>query len=261
MDNSKREDVTFAEEGFKPFLYPPQINTDYITIRIEPGTHEREETVRNRAIEATAGVNEAESISDSVKDNFMLTVKDNGEIKLSDVISDTNGAKGYAYPLSETESAELKAIFDKKVGIDTDGIFDRRDEVIAEENDAGTPTVNAIMSFLDDNAYAKLAARTDLPDEYNINFASEFRSEILTDDNITMNVYVDYTETAVSVTLSVQNDYSGWKDYDVPITFGEEMKLREAFDKEYGKDGYTLDAAFDEIKEQNKTADKNVETR
>lgn len=103
-----------------------------------------------------------------------------------------------------------------------------------------------VMLYLTDAQYEAIVKRTDCETDLGASFAN-----MLHDDNTTMNVYVDvYPNLNVVMTLAVQSDTYGWKDYEVLLDADEKDVLRKDVTRAAAERyGLTLEALIEEATE------------
>lgn len=112
--------------------------------------------------------------------------------------------------------------------IDFKGAIEKRDEILVEEDNVN------MQLFLYDDQYQALADRTILLEEYGLSF-----DELLHETDATLNAYVDFpVHREPILTLCLESEEMGYKDYEVELTKYEQTVLRheaeELLEKEYG---------------------------
>lgn len=142
----------------------------------------------------------------------------------------------YASAMEEHDKA-IDRIAKTQPDIDFHNTVDSTAEIMTDDG-----KVNAML-YLTDAQYEAIVGRTDCESDLGASFA-----EMLHDDNTTMNVYVDiHLNMKVTMTLAVQSDTYGWKDYNVPLTADEKRILTDDVERAAGERyGLTLDEMIEE---------------
>lgn len=117
------------------------------------------------------------------------------------------------------------------------------EEIIYGEDDKGI-YVNFTGVFLD-KVYNEFAYRTGLYEDCKI----ENYDTLLNDSDATLSLYMNvYESDAISVTLSLQSEMYGYKDYDVPLNKGEEKALISLAEEYASKENTSLAVLMAEAK-------------
>ena len=112
--------------------------------------------------------------------------------------------------------------------IDFKGAIEKRDEILVEEDNVN------MQLFLYGDQYKALADRTILLEESGLSF-----DELIYESDATLNAYVDFpAHGSPTLTLSIESEELGYKDYEIELTKSERKTLRleaeELLEKEYG---------------------------
>lgn len=170
-----------------------------------------------------------------------------------DMQRETSFSGNYLVPLSDSDRATLlegfkayeKELSENQLEAANELFKGSRfyEEIIYGEDDKGI-YVNFTGEFLD-KVYNEFAYRTGLYEDCKI----ENYDTLLNDSDATLSLYMNvYESDAISVTLSLQSEMYGYKDYDVPLNKGEEKALISLAEEYASKENTSLAVLMAEAK-------------